>query len=149
MDPVETLDRIATLLERGRAGRYKEEAFRRAADAVRDIPLDELRALVAQAGAEGHVHFLGNVDEPPRPGAAGSNASPTSVCIISATSRAILPQVPARIANAAATSASRSRWLCHGASGCVRSSSAATRSAMFTTPVPARTEYVAAEPSAT
>ena len=36
MDPVEALDRIATLLERGRAGRYKEEAFRKAADAIRE-----------------------------------------------------------------------------------------------------------------
>ncbi len=49
MHPVEALDRIATLLERKRAGRYKEEAFRRAADAVRDLPIDEQRAL-ADAG---------------------------------------------------------------------------------------------------
>jgi len=35
MEPVDALERIATLLERSRAGRYKEEAFRRAADAVR------------------------------------------------------------------------------------------------------------------
>ncbi len=47
MTPVEALDRIATLLERSRAGRYKEEAFRRAADAVRDRPVDELQALAA------------------------------------------------------------------------------------------------------
>src|SRR6478735_7601384 len=45
MDPVEALERIATLLERSRAGRYKEEAFRRAADAVRDRPEAELREL--------------------------------------------------------------------------------------------------------
>ena len=48
MDPVDALEQIATLLERERAGRYKEEAFRKAADAVRDRPLDELRQLAAQ-----------------------------------------------------------------------------------------------------
>ena len=48
MDPVEALERIATLLERGRAGRYKEEAFRKAADAIRGRSLDELRDLAAQ-----------------------------------------------------------------------------------------------------
>jgi putative hydrolase len=47
MDPVDALERIATLLERSRAGRYKEEAFRRAADAVRGRSVDELRALAA------------------------------------------------------------------------------------------------------
>ena len=41
--PLEALEQIATLLERKRAGRYKEEAFRRAADAVRDRPEAELR----------------------------------------------------------------------------------------------------------
>lgn len=48
MDPVEALERIATLLERGRAGRYKEEAFRRAADAVRDREPEALRQLAAR-----------------------------------------------------------------------------------------------------
>jgi putative hydrolase len=48
MDPVEALERIATLLERERAGRYKEEAFRKAADAIRGRPVDELRDLAAQ-----------------------------------------------------------------------------------------------------
>jgi putative hydrolase len=47
MEPLDALERIATLLERSRAGRYKEEAFRKAADAVRDRPVDELRALAA------------------------------------------------------------------------------------------------------
>src|SRR5436190_13618485 len=45
MEPAEAIARTATLLERARAGRYKEEAFRRAAEAVRDRPVDELREL--------------------------------------------------------------------------------------------------------
>ena len=47
------------------------------------------------------LRLCGMVEEPPRPPGAGSKASPTSVCIISATSPAILPQVPVRIAKAA------------------------------------------------
>jgi putative hydrolase len=47
MTPLEALERIATLLERKRAGRYKEEAFRRAAEAIRDRPEAELRKLAA------------------------------------------------------------------------------------------------------
>lgn len=49
MDPLDALERIATLLERSRAGRYKEEAFRKATVAVRERSTDELRAL-AEAG---------------------------------------------------------------------------------------------------
>ena len=52
MDPVEALDRIATLLERERAGRYKEEAFRRAADALRGRSPEELRALADRGRLE-------------------------------------------------------------------------------------------------
>jgi putative hydrolase len=52
MDPVDALERIATLLERSRAGRYKEEAFRRAADAVRDRPTKELETLAAAGRLE-------------------------------------------------------------------------------------------------
>ena len=59
MDPVEALERIATLLERERAGRYKEEAFRRAADAVRGRPLDELRELSAR-GRLGDLPGIGS-----------------------------------------------------------------------------------------
>jgi putative hydrolase len=52
MEPVEALERIARLLERKRAGRYREEAFRRAADAVRDLRRDELAALARGPGLE-------------------------------------------------------------------------------------------------
>ena len=76
----------------------------------------------ALAAATG-LRLCGMVDEPPRPSPEGSKASPTSVCIISETSRAILPQVPARIANTDAASAMRSRWVCQGASGSGSSSS--------------------------
>lgn len=47
MQPVEVLDRIATLLERGLAPPYKVQAFRRAADTIRDRPVEELRELAA------------------------------------------------------------------------------------------------------
>ncbi len=73
-------------------------------------------AASALAAATG-LRLCGMVEEPPRPSPDGSNASPTSVCIISETSRAILPQVPARMANTEAASAMRSRWVCQGASG--------------------------------
>jgi putative hydrolase len=59
MDPVDALEQIATLLERQRAGRYKEEAFRKAADAVRGHSLDDLRALSAQ-GRLGDLPGIGS-----------------------------------------------------------------------------------------
>jgi putative hydrolase len=59
MDPVDALERIATLLERERAGRYKEEAFRKAADAIRDRPVDELQQL-AQQGKLGDLPGIGS-----------------------------------------------------------------------------------------
>ncbi len=52
MEPLDALERIATLLERSRAGRYKEEAFRRAADAIRERPVAELRELAASGALE-------------------------------------------------------------------------------------------------
>ncbi len=73
-------------------------------------------AASALAAATG-LRLCGMVEEPPRPSPEGSKASPTSVCIISDTSRAILPQVPAIMANTEAASAMRSRWVCQGASG--------------------------------
>jgi len=49
VDPGEALERIADLLQRVRNQRPKVQAFRRAAEAIRDIPPDELREL-ADAG---------------------------------------------------------------------------------------------------
>jgi len=46
-DPVAVLERIATLLERERAGRHREQAFRRAADAVRAVAPGRLADLAA------------------------------------------------------------------------------------------------------
>ena len=45
MHPAEALDQIATLMERGRESTYKVQAFRRAADTVRDLSIEELQAL--------------------------------------------------------------------------------------------------------
>jgi putative hydrolase len=59
MEPVDALERIASLLERERAGRYKEEAFRKAADAIRDRPPDELRDLAGQ-GRLGDLPGIGS-----------------------------------------------------------------------------------------
>lgn len=49
MEPVEALDRIATLLERELAPRYKVEAFRRAADELRTRSPEDI-ARLAEAG---------------------------------------------------------------------------------------------------
>src|SRR5215470_19513847 len=59
MEPVDALERIATLLERSRAGRYKEEAFRRAADSVRGRSRAELEKLAAQ-GRLGDLPGIGS-----------------------------------------------------------------------------------------
>jgi putative hydrolase len=48
IDPVEALERIAELLQRVRNSRQKSQAFRRAADTIRDMSTDELRDLVAR-----------------------------------------------------------------------------------------------------
>ncbi|MBA2326034.1 MAG: PHP domain-containing protein [Actinobacteria bacterium] len=49
MHPAEVLDQIATLLERSLAPAYKVQAFRRAADTIRDRPVEQLEQL-AKAG---------------------------------------------------------------------------------------------------
>jgi histidinol phosphatase-like PHP family hydrolase len=47
MEPVEALERIAEVLQRVRNARPKVQAFKRAADAIRDVPREELEALAA------------------------------------------------------------------------------------------------------
>src|SRR3979409_1778597 len=73
-------------------------------------------AASAVAAATG-LRLCGMVEEPPRPSPGGSNASATSVCIISWISRAILPQVPASIADTQGAPPVRARWGGRGAAG--------------------------------
>jgi Histidinol phosphatase and related hydrolases of the PHP family len=59
VEPVEALTRIASLLERRRDPRYRVEAFRRAAIAIRDVPTEELRHLAVR----GRLRDLPNVGD--------------------------------------------------------------------------------------
>src|SRR5262245_6395856 len=57
--PAEVLDQIATLLERSRASTYKVQAFRRAADTVRERTVEELAA-INEAGSLRNLPGLGD-----------------------------------------------------------------------------------------
>src|ERR1700674_4456738 len=86
-------------------------------------------AAVRICAAPTGLRLCGRVEEPPLPGAAGSNTSCTSVCASSVTSRAILPAEPMAMPSAAAKPAIRSWALCQGASGSERASAPARRRA--------------------
>jgi putative hydrolase len=58
MDPVTALQRVAFLLEKSGAARYKSQAFRRAADVIRDVDPDELAAM-ADAGTLTRLDGIG------------------------------------------------------------------------------------------
>ncbi|HEY5244454.1 MAG TPA: PHP domain-containing protein, partial [Acidimicrobiales bacterium] len=58
MDPVSALQRVAFLLEKSGAARYKSQAFRRAADVIRDIDAAELAAM-ADAGTLTRLDGIG------------------------------------------------------------------------------------------
>ena len=109
--------------------------------------LGAMMAAASAAAAATGLRLCGMVEEPPRPSPEGSNASATSVCIISWMSRAILPQVPARIASTEAASAMRSRWVCQGASGNGSSSSCASLSATRNPLSPSAASVPAAPPN--
>jgi len=59
VDPVEALEETATLLERGRAATYKVQAFRRAADTVRELPPEKLHGLAGQGRLQ-HLPGVGS-----------------------------------------------------------------------------------------
>ena len=62
LDPIEQLNRIGYLLERGREPTYRVKAFRRAADALRGLPAGELEERAA-SGRLRELPGLGEVTE--------------------------------------------------------------------------------------
>ena len=58
MDPVTALQRVAFLLEKSGAARYKSQAFRRAADVIGGVEVDEL-AVMAAAGTPTRLDGIG------------------------------------------------------------------------------------------
>jgi putative hydrolase len=60
MDPIEALERIVYLLDRAREPRYRARAFLKAADAIRDLSDEELRAM-AEAGTLTSLANVGDV----------------------------------------------------------------------------------------
>ncbi len=75
------------------------------------------------------LRFCGIAEDTPRPPAAGSATSATSVRDIPWTSRANLPSTPVTALSAQPMSHSGIRRLCQGAAGSARPSSAANRAA--------------------
>lgn len=59
MDAIEALDEIAFWLERGQAASFKVQAFRKAADAIRQMPSDDLKRLV-ESGRITSLKGIGN-----------------------------------------------------------------------------------------
>ncbi len=91
---------------------------------VATSPGTRVAALINTAAPTG-LRLCGMVDEPPLPGADGSNTSAASVCINRLRSRPSLPRLPAIRPSTPANSTSRSRWVCQGCSGRPSCSSAA------------------------
>ena len=113
---------------------------------TRAVP--RLAAVTAATACTG-LRLCGMVDDPPRPGAAASATSPTSVWESSTTSPPILAAVPATMPRLAASSAGRWRAECQGRAGSARPSSAAKRAITSGPRVPKTARVPAAPPSCT
>ena len=93
------------------------------------------------------MRFCGMVEDEPRPSWNGSNTSSTSVCIISFTSKAILPQMPVTRPRKQPTSAMRSCTVCQAISGWARSSSLASSTWVRRPSLPSDDSVPAAPPN--
>ena len=92
------------------------------------------------------LRFCGMVEEPPRPGANGSNTSPVSVAVSSTTSVAILASEPVTRARKAIVSAMVSRAVCQAMAGRASPSSSISASAT-SSPRPCSEASVPAAPA--